>query len=647
MVFQQHSEKGVFKMKMRISRNLYIILSIDIIFLILSFYMAHLIRFDFLLPDYALEKFFSMLPYLLGVKILYFCFFDMYRGMWRYTGINDLLNVVKASTLGTLTIIAVILYVNRFENVSRSVFIIDWCFTLISIAGLRVITRLAFEQFTENISVQDVKEVFLKLFRVIPKRSKGVIIIGAGDCGEKICREIIEDAALKYHVNGFLDDDRSKVGRKIHGIPVLGEIDGVAEAVLSTGAQEVIIAIPSLGRERMQQIIYACEAADIVFKTVPSMSELINGKITINSIRPVEYKDLLGREPVNLEKDKIGDYLGGKTVLVTGGGGSIGSELCKQICKFNPEKIILFERAETPLYEIDLELKKEFPHLKIFPVLGDVQNEGEIEAVFETYAPDIVFHAAAYKHVPMLELHPSKAVENNIIGTRNLVDVSLKFKSSKFVLISTDKAVNPANVMGASKRIAEMILQYNSLQKGLKTSFITVRFGNVIGSAGSVIPLFKKQIAQGGPVTVTHPDMIRYFMLIPEACQLILQAGAMGKGGEIFILEMGEPVKIDAMARELIRFSGFEPDVDIKIKYTGLRPGEKLYEELMTNQEDVVPTGHQKIMVLNSHMGNDNLLDRLEELKTAAGNKNNDRIKKLLQQMIPEYNPNPPMGKEK
>ncbi|OGR12189.1 MAG: capsule biosynthesis protein CapD [Desulfobacula sp. GWF2_41_7] len=634
-------------MKIRISRNLYIILAIDIIFLVLSFYTAHLIRFDFILPEYAKEKFFNMLPYVLCVKIFYFYFFDMYRGMWRYTGINDLLNVVKASTLGSLTIIAVILYVNRFENVSRSVFIIDWCFTLISIAGLRVITRLAFEQFTENISVQDLKEVFFKLFRVIPKHSKGVIIIGAGDCGEKICREIIEDASLKYHVEGFLDDDGSKSGRKIHGIPILGEIDGVADAVRSTGAQEVIIAIPSLGRERMRQIIHTCKAADIVFKTVPSMSELINGKVTISSIRPVEYRDLLGREPVNLEKDKIGDYLGGKTVLVTGGGGSIGSELCKQICKFNPEKVILFERAETPLYEIDLELKKEFPHLIILPVLGDVQNEREIEAVFETYAPDIVFHAAAYKHVPMLELHPAKAVENNIIGTQNLVDAAIKFQSKKFVLISTDKAVNPANVMGASKRIAEMILQYNSLQKDLKTSFITVRFGNVIGSAGSVIPLFKKQIEEGGPVTVTHPDIIRYFMLIPEACQLILQAGAMGKGGEIFILEMGEPVKIDNMARELIRFSGFEPDVDIKIKYTGLRPGEKLYEELMTNQEDVVATGHQKIMVLNSHMGDGNLLDRLEELKTAASNKNNHQIKKLLQQMIPEYNPNPPAGKNK
>ena len=634
-------------MKIRVSRNLYIILAVDIIFLALSFYMAHLIRFDFMLPEYAREKFFNMLPFVLGVKLLYFYFFDMYKGMWRYTGINDLLNVVKASTLGGLTIIAVILYVNRFENVSRSVFIIDWCLTLISIVGLRVITRLAFEQFTENISFQDLKTAFLRLFRFTPKHSKGVIIIGAGDCGEKICREIIEDASLKYHVNGFLDDDGSKNGRKIHGVPILGEIDGVAEAVRSTGAQEVIIAIPSLGRERMRQIVNSCKAADIVFKTVPSMSELINGKITISSIREVEYRDLLGREQVHLEKGKIGDYLGKKKILVTGGGGSIGRELCKQICKFGPGKIILFERAETPLYEIDLELKKEFPHIEILPVLGDIQNKKEIEAVFEKHSPDIVFHAAAYKHVPMLELHPSKAVENNIVGTRNLVDTAIKFQSRKFVLISTDKAVNPANVMGASKRIAEMILQYNSLQKNLKTSFITVRFGNVIGSSGSVIPLFKKQIGEGGPVTVTHPEIIRYFMLIPEACQLILQAGAMGKGGEIFILEMGEPVKIDNMARELIRFSGFEPDVDIKIVYTGLRPGEKLYEELMTDQEDVVTTGHQKIMVLNSHMGDiRKLLDRLEELIDAAKNRNQDQIKKILRQIVPEYNPNPPMERK-
>ncbi len=635
-------------MKIRISRNLYIIFTIDILLLYISFYIAHLIRFDFIIPEYALEKFFNMLPYVLGIKILYFYFFDMYKGMWRYTGINDLLNTVKATILSSLTIIAVVLYVNRFENVSRSVFIIDWSLTLICVAGLRVITRLAFEQFTENIGIQDLKETFLKMFRFTPRHSKGIIIIGAGDCGEKICREIIEDASLKYHVNGFLDDDNSKAGRKIHGIPVLGRINSVANAVLTTGAQEVIIAIPSLSRERMRQIVNICKDSGILFKTVPSMSELINGKITINSIREVEYRDLLGREPVSLEKDKIGEYLGKKRILVTGAGGSIGRELCIQICKFDPEKIILFERAETPLYEIDLELKKEFPHIKILPVLGDVQNRNEIESVFEKHTPQIVFHAAAYKHVPMLELYPVKAVQNNIMGTQNLVDAAIKFQSKKFVLISTDKAVNPANVMGASKRVAEMILQYNSLKENLKTSFITVRFGNVIGSAGSVIPLFKKQIEEGGPVTITHPEMIRYFMLIPEACQLILQAGAMGRGGEIFILEMGEPVKIDNMARDLIKFSGFEPDIDIKIEYTGLRPGEKLYEELMTDQENVVSTGHRKIMVLSGHTGDiDQLIYKIEELKDAAKNRNQDHIRKVLRQMIPEYNPNPPMGKNK
>jgi FlaA1/EpsC-like NDP-sugar epimerase len=505
-----------------------------------------------------------------------------------------------------------------------------------------VATRLAFEQFTEQISVQDLKEMVLKIFKRRSRQSKGVIIIGAGDVGEKICREIREDASLKYHVDGFLDDDPAKIGRKIHGISVLDKIEGVDHAVKSTGAKQVIIAIPSLKVKKMRQVVDMCKAADIVSKTVPTMGELINGNLTINSIRDVEYRDLLGRDPVDLEKEKIGDSLGKKNVLVTGGGGSIGRELCKQICKFHPEKIILFERAETPLYEIDLELRKGFPHIEILPVLGDIQNKNEIKAVFETYAPDIIFHAAAYKHVPMLELHPRKAVENNIIGTQNLVDMAIEFQSEKFVLVSTDKAVNPANVMGTSKRIAEMILQRTSLKKDLRTRFITVRFGNVIGSAGSVIPLFKQQIRQGGPVTITHPDMIRYFMLIPEACQLILQAGAMGKGGEIYVLEMGDPVNISDMAKDLIRFSGFEPGIDIEIKYIGLRPGEKLYEELITEDEFVVPTGHPKIMVLKSEHANLKQLNHfLDELRQVAEDpQNQDTIRVLLKKIVPEYQRN-------
>jgi FlaA1/EpsC-like NDP-sugar epimerase len=626
-------------MKIRISRNLYIILAIDIILLLCSFYVSHLIRFDFLIPEWAMEKFFNMLPYVVVVKIFMFYFFDLYKGMWRYTSLNDLLNVVKASTIGELSVIVIVLYVNRFEDVSRSVFIIDWCLTLICIAALRVMTRIAFEQFTENISIQDLKEVILNIFKIRSKHNKGVIIIGAGDCGEKICREIHEGATLKYQVTGFLDDDISKIGRKIHGISVLDKIDGLAHAVEMTGAKEVIIAIPSLSVERMRQIVDICKAADVIFKTVPSMGELINGNLTINLIRDVEYRDLLGREPVDLEKEKIGQYLGGKKILVTGGGGSIGRELCKQICRFHPEKIILFERAETPLYDIDLELRKDFPHIEILPVLGDIQNKDEIESVFEKYAPDIIFHAAAYKHVPMLELHPWKAVANNIIGTKNLVDIAIRFQSEKFVLVSTDKAVNPANVMGASKRIAEIILQHNSLKKDVITSFISVRFGNVIGSAGSVIPLFKKQIKQGGPVTVTHPDIIRYFMLIPEACQLILQAGAMGKGGEIYVLEMGKPVNISDMAEDLIRLSGFEPGGDIEIKYIGLRPGEKLFEELITKDEFVVQTTHPKIMVLNSENSNMKMFNNfLHELKLfSEAQQDKDGIKRVLKNIIPEY----------
>lgn len=629
-------------MKIRISRNLYIILAIDIILLCLSFYVAHLIRFEFMIPEWAMEKFFNMLPYVVAVKILLFYFFDLYKGMWRYTSLNDLLNVVKASTIGGLCVIVFVLYMNRFEDVSRSVFIIDWCLTLICIAALRIMTRLVFEQFDENVSFQDLKEAILNIFKLRPRSSKGVIIIGAGDCGEKICREIREDASLNYHVNGFLDDDLSKIGRKIHGISVLDKIDGLSHAVKVTETMEAIIAIPSLKVEKMRQIVNICREADIVFKTVPSMGELINGNVTIKLIRDVEYRDLLGREPVTLEKGKIGRYLGGKKVLVTGGGGSIGQELCKQICKFHPEKIILFERAETPLYEIDLELKKEYSHVEILTVLGDIQNKNEIESIFEKYAPDIIFHAAAYKHVPMLEQHPWKAVENNIIGTENLVEIALRFQSEKFVLISTDKAVNPSSVMGTSKRIAEMILQHTSLKENLKTNFITVRFGNVIGSAGSVIPLFKRQIENGGPVTVTHPDMIRYFMLIPEACQLILQAGAMGKGGEIYVLEMGKPVNISDMAKDLIRFSGFEPDSDIEIKYIGLRPGEKLYEELITEDEFIVPTSHAKIMVLNSENSNlEKLNPFLNELKQlSADQQDKDEIKRMLKKIVPEYQHN-------
>jgi FlaA1/EpsC-like NDP-sugar epimerase len=627
-------------MKVRLSRNLVIIFTIDIILLVISFYLAHLIRFDFTLPDWARRKCFELLPYVIGGKLVCFYFFDLYKGMWRYTSLNDLMNIVKACTAATFGLIVFVLFKNRFEMVSRSVFIIDWCLTLMSILSVRIITRLCFEEFTEEFGYRAVFNSFLKIFKSGQRKGKGVIIVGAGDCGQKICREFIENPYVQSHVIGFLDDDVSKIGRKIHGVSVLNVIDELERTVKSTDVDEVIIAISNASSERMRQIVGACKKADIDFKTIPNMGEVIDGKINISSIRNVEYRDLLGREPVKLDKAEIGKYLGNKRVLVTGAGGSIGTGLCRQICRYSPEKIILFERAESPLYEIDLELKKSFEDVEVIPVLGDIQNKTELSKLFEAFLPDIVFHAAAYKHVPMLENHPWKAVENNIQGTRNLVEVTQEFKCEKFVFVSTDKAVNPTNVMGTSKRIAEILVQNMNNTQGSKTSFLTVRFGNVIGSVGSVIPLFKRQIKEGGPVTVTHPDMIRYFMLIPEACQLILQAGSMGKGGEIFILEMGKPIKIDSMARDLIRFSGFEPGVDIKIEYTGLRPGEKLYEELITAQENVVPTGHSKIMVLNSCSMMARTLDQeLENLKNEAQNRDHDKIRAVLKKIVPEYFP--------
>lgn len=631
-------------MKLTVSRNFFFVLIVDIILICFSFYLSHLIRFDFMIPGWAWEKFIELIPFVLIARLSCFYLFDLYRGMWRYTSLNDLFNIGKATIVSTLLIIVFVLYVNRFKGVSRSVFIIDWCLIFLSCTGLRIFIRLCFEQFSEKISFNDFVQAVLRIFKINRKQNTGVLIIGAGDLGEKICREIRDsrDGLTKqYYVIGFLDDDSTKIGRKIHGFSVLGKIEDLEPVANSTGATEIIIAITSANSERMKQIVSICKKSEVSYKTIPNMGELINGRLTVNSIRNVEYRDLLGRKPVVLDRDKIGEYLEGKTILVTGAGGSIGRELCRQICRYAPENILLFERAETPLFEIDLELKKEFKKIKIIPILGDIQDKEELDKNFKKYRPGIVFHAAAYKHVPMLEMHPWKAVQNNIVGTQNLVEMAGKHNCDKFVFVSTDKAVNPTNVMGASKRISEIIVQTNKdFFKTLKTNFITVRFGNVIGSAGSVIPLFKKQIKNGGPVTVTHPDMIRYFMLIPEACQLILQAGAMGRANEIFILEMGKPVNIDEMARDLIRFMGFKPDQDIKIEYTGLRPGEKLFEELKSECESVVSTDHKKIMVLNSRETNIEILkDEVEKLIHIAKNRNKDEIQAQIKKIIPEYTP--------
>lgn len=605
-----------------------------------AFYFAYLIRFDFTIPKQFSISLYRMLPFVLITKIVIFYFFDLYCGMWRYTSISDLFNIIKASSLGTLLIVSFILFSTGFHGFSRSVFIIDWCLTILFVSGIRLCIRLYFE----HVSDEELGSIpiwkTLSTFKRKHGDCKRLLIIGAGNCGEKIYREIHDNARLQYRVVGFLDDDSDKLGKKIHGVPVLGQIKDIRKVINKTKADEALIAISSTIPQKIRNIVAECEQSGVTFKTIPSMCELINGKVTVNGIREVAYSDLLGREVIRLDEEKIGVYLQGQCVLVTGAGGSIGSELCRQICRFGPNRLLLIDRAEGPLYEIELELKQNFSNIKIITLLLDVLDNKQLEKAFEAYRPQTVFHAAAYKHVPLLELQPWKAVTNNIQGTLNIVDVAKKYNVERFVFVSTDKAVKPTSIMGASKRVAEMLIQSQNGCGLSHTQFIIVRFGNVVGSVGSVVPLFKKQIQNGGPVTVTHPEVTRYFMTIPEACQLILQACSMGIGGEIFLLDMGTSIKIDDMARDLIRLSGFEPDVDINIEYIGLRPGEKLYEELIIEGEGVVPTSHEKIMVLKGKDCNLQVLNgKIDEIITIAENQEANKIKAKLQEIIPQYKP--------
>ena len=620
-------------------KNFFIVLFADVILLTASMYFAHLIRFDYEIPKQHWLMFKKMTPVFLSIKIITFYYFDLYRGMWRYTSISDLINIIKASCASTLIVICFILFSPyRFVGFPRSVFIIDWCFTILFISGYRLFIRLYFENLgDDNFSFNTLWKT-LTLFNRSLAGYKRLLIIGAGNGGEQIYREIHNNDRLQYTVIGFLDDDLTKVGRKIHGVPVLGRIKDIKRIAKKANADEALIAIPSATSEQMREILTHCRESGVKFKTIPGIGELINGKVTVNTIREVDYRDLLGRDVIRLDEDKIGSYLKDQCVMVTGAGGSIGSELCRQICRFKPHTIVMYERAESPLYEINHELKQDFGNIKTIPVLADVQDKEQLVKAFEAYRPQTVFHAAAYKHVPMLEMQPWKAVDNNIQGTANLVEITNKFNVERFVFVSTDKAVRPANVMGASKRIAEMLIQSQNGCGLSHTKFMTVRFGNVVGSVGSVVPLFKKQIKKGGPVTVTHPEVTRFFMTIPEACQLILQAGAMGRGGEIFLLDMGTSIKIDDMARDLIRFSGFEPEVDIKIEYIGLRPGEKLYEELIIEGEDVVPTSHEKIMVLKGMDCNLHILNgNIHNLIQIAKDQKIETIKAKLQEIVPEY----------
>ena len=617
--------------------NFYVMIFSDAAIFALSLTAAYLFRFELALLKYDLRQIYYLLLWVVPVKLSIFFVFGLYRGMWRYTGVRDFWKLAQACVVSTLFVMAIILTVYRFEGFSRAVFILDGGVTFLLAGGLRMVIRT---YFSSRSRIEEA-EVFRR-----PKHRTRVLIIGAGDAGEKILREIFENYQLHYEVAGFIDDDPAKQGRAIHGVSVLGTMEELRDLIGKMEVNELLIAIPSAGGEQLRRIVDICKDCRIPYKTLPGIGEIIDGRVSVKALRDVKYEDLLGRPPVELDVLGIRNYLDGRTVLVTGCGGSIGSELCRQVVKYQPDALVLVDASEANLFHIQMELQHESHFRKCHAILGHVQDRPLMASVFEKFRPHVVFHAAAYKHVPILEKNPWEAVTNNIVGSRMVMELAVAHNVDRFVLVSTDKAVRPTNVMGASKRIAELLLQ--SFQ-GNGTKFMAVRFGNVVGSSGSVVPLFRRQIEQGGPVTVTHPDVNRYFMTIPEAAQLIVQAGAMGQGGEIFILKMGTPVNIADMARDLIRLSGKEPDKDIKIVFTGLREGEKLYEELITVGEGIVPTGHEKIMVLrsdglpnglkNAARLRDWLDAELRLLDDAAHRHDSQAIKKKLQEIVPEYTP--------
>lgn len=611
-----------------VNPNLLVMIGTDACLVALCFFGAYLLRFEFNLPQPEWVIFTQTLPFVLMVKMGTFALFHLYRGMWRYTSLLDLFKLVKAVLVSSLLIVLTLFMFNRLAGHPRSIFLIDGILTFLTIGGIRLAIRLYFANLTSG--------DFLPDFVRQRQEGKRLLIVGAGAAAEKVLREIRDNTEVSLIPVGLLDDEAGKQGKTIHGVPVLGAIGEIGR--LPVAFDEILIAIPSVKGEEMRRMVALCEKTGKRFRTIPGIGELIDGKVSIKTIREVTLEDLLGREEVRLNQEEIISFLRGKRVLVTGAGGSIGSELVRQIGRFSPQALALMDVTELNLFRIEMECRQRFEYLSLDSFLLDIRHRDDVARVFQTFNPDVVFHAAAYKHVPLQEVNPWEAVHNNILGTRNLIEAAMANGTQRFVQVSTDKAVRPANVMGASKRVAEMIAE---CQNGNSpTRFVAVRFGNVVGSSGSAIPVFQEQITRGGPVTVTHPEIMRYFMSIPEAAQLILQAGAMGKGGEIFILEMGQPVRIVDLARDLIRLHGLEPDKDIQIRFVGLRPGEKLYEELITEGEGIVATAHEKIMVLQgSHCSAETLDAQIDELLTIARTYDAGAIKHKLQEIVPEYTP--------
>jgi FlaA1/EpsC-like NDP-sugar epimerase len=598
----------------------------DTVATVLAWNLAYLLRFNFELPYNFAAELQQTLYWVVPLELVIFWQFHLYRGIWRYASTVDLRRIFMAVMLSAAAIPLLFMMLRLDLVVPRSVLIINPLLLILMMGG----SRFAYRLWKEH-----------GLYGNFKLHGEPVLVLGAGDAAVSLARDLT--ASSDWRLVGFLDDDIDKHGRMLNGIRVLGNLDSLSECVKRLSVLQVIIAMPSSSHQQRKRAIQLCNAANVKALTVPSFDDLMSGKVAVSQLRAVELDDLLGRDPVVLDDAGLHRLLTSKTVMVTGAGGSIGSEMCRQIARFSPAKLVLFESCEFALYTIEQELKQMYSAQNTVCLIGDVRDAGRVEEVMRKYQPSVVFHAAAYKHVPLMEQHNAwQAIRNNVLGTWTVARAAQQHGVGKFVMISTDKAINPTNVMGASKRLAEMVCQALQpspilIEEGA-TRFVMVRFGNVLGSTGSVIPTFRAQIARGGPITVTHPEITRYFMSIPEAAQLVLQAGLMGQGGEIFVLEMGEPVKIVDLAKDLIRLSGFTEE-EIKIEFTGLRPGEKLYEELLADNEHTLPTPHPKLRIARARQADAAWLARLLEWVSATA-KSDDAVREALTQWVPEYRPN-------
>ncbi|KPJ56494.1 hypothetical protein AMJ49_04750 [Parcubacteria bacterium DG_74_2] len=613
------------------TRALFFVVS-DIVLISLSVYLGFVLRFEGQIPQQYLAKIgsFSCLETVIVLALVFylfaFYFFKLYSFSWSYVSVQELVSLIKAATLAFLFLVISFYIFQKepvFHGFPRSTLFISYFLILLFCNGIRFSKR-----------------VYLQFFQKSSQKEKNpTLIVGAGDAGEQILRSILSSPLSSYLPVGFVDDDKFKQGSLIHGIKVLGGIEEIPRLVNNYKIEEMIIALPSAGRSTIKKAVELGRQAGLKkIKIIPSITEIINGQVSIKNIRELQVEDLLGREPVSIDTNLIRDFIKNKRIFVTGAAGSIGSELCRQIAKFSPSLLLILDQDETGIFDISKEIREKFSRLDVRESVGNICDKVKIDRILEEFRPQIIFHAAAYKHVPLMELHSEEAVKNNIFGTKILAEKALNQGIEKFIFISTDKAINPTSVMGATKRIGEMICQ--ALNKKSATNFISLRFGNVLNSRGSVIPIFRKQIKKGGPVEITHPDMKRYFMLTSEACLLVMQAGAMGRGGEVLILDMGEPVKILDLAKEMIRLSGLEPDKDVPIVFTGTRPGEKFFEEILTAEEGTTATQNQKIFMAKlSEVDEEKLSFNLERLKQAVENSDKQEIKTILKELIPSYRP--------